>query len=399
MRMYYLRRAHASQKSNMDDRAVWIVRITCTSVPRVEEIRQVAHDPINPIRAASCTEYLREFDLPHDIGFGSLPHHRFHFRQDGAAGNILSIWRHASSSQYWVDVLAPNASVKIGDEAVNCVCTKPIRSGTEFEILGVKFKVEFITVEAAAGAAAGAGDAMQCHAQVTCESLSLLETRYHSANDLMFPGRSDVTIRPHTSSHCIRFGWPSVYEYSFGQDREGDRREIVCLERGVRSGDWKLIVHDTNAHVIVEGVPRYTRCVIDIDAQRGVRFSILACVFVARFWTTPAAAAPLPETGAAAGGAAGSARKRRAVSEPEPAPEPEPEPAEVAACVVCLTAMPTHLFMPCMHACTCAACNVRIVPTRRCPYCQGFIEQNRRIYISCRDGAGRAGPAGGAARK
>jgi len=54
-----------------------------------------------------------------------------------------------------------------------------------------------------------------------------------------------------------------------------------------------------------------------------------------------------------------------------------------ATCVICLTAAPTHAFLPCGHRCTCGPCGSRIMTHRAkvCPVCRAEAIQIVRIFI------------------
>ena len=59
------------------------------------------------------------------------------------------------------------------------------------------------------------------------------------------------------------------------------------------------------------------------------------------------------------------------------------------ACVICLDASRTHVFVPCGHVCVCDACSQNTVLDNRagfrilqCPICRGYASQVIRLFFS-----------------
>jgi hypothetical protein len=71
------------------------------------------------------------------------------------------------------------------------------------------------------------------------------------------------------------------------------------------------------------------------------------------------------------------------VNEVPPASEVENEPISAVdmsgSCVVCLTAVASHVVVPCGHQCLCADCALHV--TNKCPYCRGRWEKCIKVFI------------------
>lgn len=52
-------------------------------------------------------------------------------------------------------------------------------------------------------------------------------------------------------------------------------------------------------------------------------------------------------------------------------------------CVVCLTKQRNHIFMPCMHMCTCEECALKVfIEQKGCPICRTQLQQIAKVFIT-----------------
>ena len=69
-----------------------------------------------------------------------------------------------------------------------------------------------------------------------------------------------------------------------------------------------------------------------------------------------------------------------------PATTPPPPPSRLSSteCSVCLDSRVTHVFVPCGHACVCAACAASVMRSERpeCPICRADSLMTMEVFVS-----------------